>query len=118
MSATAFTTTPVITLTDNAAAKVTELIAREGDDQLALRVAVKAGGCSGMSYEMFFDAEADPEDHEVVFGTAKVRVDLASVPTSRVPPSTTRTASRTLGFTSRTPTPSAPAAAGRRSREA
>ena len=98
MSATAFTTTPVITLTDNAAAKVTELIAREGDDQLALRVAVKAGGCSGMSYEMFFDAEADPEDHEVVFGTAKVRVDLASAPTLRVPPSTTRAASRTLGF--------------------
>ena len=80
MSATAFTTTPVITLTDNAAAKVTELIAREGDDQLALRVAVKAGGCSGMSYEMFFDAEADPEDHEVVFGTVKVRVDPASAP--------------------------------------
>lgn len=78
MSTTAFTTTPVITLTDNAAAKVAELIAQEGDDQLALRVAVKAGGCSGMSYEMFFDAEAGPEDHLAVFGTVKVRVDPAS----------------------------------------
>ena len=71
-------TTPVINLTDRAAAKVAELIAQEGDDQLALRVAVKAGGCSGMSYEMFFDADTDPEDHLAIFGTAKVRVDPAS----------------------------------------
>ena len=78
MSTIQVTTTPVINLTDRAAAKVAELIAQEGDDQLALRVAVKAGGCSGMSYEMFFDAEADPEDHVAVFGTAKVRVDPAS----------------------------------------
>ncbi len=80
MSTTAFTTTPVITLTDNAAAKVAELIAQEGDDQLALRVAVKAGGCSGMSYEMFFDTDTDPEDHVAIFGTATVRVDAASAP--------------------------------------
>ena len=80
MSTTALATTPVITLTDNAAAKVAELIALEGDDQLALRVAVRAGGCSGMSYEMFFDAEADPEDHLAMFGTVKVRIDPASAP--------------------------------------
>ena len=73
-------TTPVINLTDRAAAKVAELIAQEGDDQLALRVAVKAGGCSGMSYEMFFDADTDPEDHVAIFGTATVRVDPASAP--------------------------------------
>ena len=80
MSTTALATTPVITLTDNAAAKVAELIALEGDDQLALRVAVRADGCSGMSYEMFFDAEADPEDHLAMFGTVKVRIDPASAP--------------------------------------
>lgn len=78
MSTTEVTTTPVITLTATAAAKAAELLAREGDDQLALRVAVKAGGCSGFSYEIFFDADTDPEDHEAVFGTVKVRVDPAS----------------------------------------
>jgi len=41
-------------------------------------VAVRPGGCSGFSYEMFFDAEADPEDQVAVFGTVKVRVDPAS----------------------------------------
>jgi iron-sulfur cluster assembly accessory protein len=80
MSTIEVTTTPVINLTDNAVAKVAELLAREDDDHLALRVAVKAGGCSGMSYEIFFDTATDPEDHEVVFGTVKVRVDPASAP--------------------------------------
>ena len=78
MSTTAFTPTPVITLTDTAVAELAKLIALEGDDQLALRVAVKAGGCSGMSYEMFFDSDANPEDHLAVFGTVTVRVDPAS----------------------------------------
>jgi len=78
MSTIEVTTTPVINLTDNAAAKVAELLAQEGDDQLALRVAVKAGGCSGMSYEIFFDTATSPGDHEVMFGTVKVIVDPAS----------------------------------------
>jgi len=78
MSTADVTTTPVITLTDNAAAKVAELIAQESDDLLTLRVAVRPGGCSGFSYEMFFDAESDPEDHQAVFGTVKMRVDPAS----------------------------------------
>lgn len=78
MSATEVTTTPVITLTDNAAAKAAQLLAQEGDDRLALRVAVRAGGCSGFSYEIFFDADANPDDHLAVFGTVKVRVDPAS----------------------------------------
>jgi len=71
---------PVINLTDEAAVKVAELLAQEGDDQLALRVGVKAGGCSGMSYEIFFDTDVGPEDHEVVFGTVRVRVDPVSAP--------------------------------------
>ena len=45
----------MITLTDSAAAKVQELIQAEGEPSLALRVAVKPGGCSGFQYEMYFD---------------------------------------------------------------
>jgi iron-sulfur cluster assembly protein/iron-sulfur cluster insertion protein len=52
----------VITLTDNASLKVKELIAQEGQDGLMLRVAVRPGGCSGFSYEMFFDTEKDSDD--------------------------------------------------------
>jgi iron-sulfur cluster assembly protein/iron-sulfur cluster insertion protein len=52
----------VITLTENASVKVKELLAQEGEDGLMLRVAVRPGGCSGFSYEMFFDSERDSDD--------------------------------------------------------
>ncbi|MSY05939.1 MAG: iron-sulfur cluster insertion protein ErpA, partial [Actinobacteria bacterium] len=44
-------------LTDAAASKLKELIDAEAQEGLALRVAVRPGGCSGFSYEMFFDAD-------------------------------------------------------------
>lgn len=52
----------MITLTEPASVKVKELITQEGQDGLMLRVAVRPGGCSGFSYEMFFDTETDAED--------------------------------------------------------
>ena len=51
-----------VTLSDAAATKVAELLAQEEGDELALRVAVKPGGCSGYSYEMFFDTELMADD--------------------------------------------------------
>jgi iron-sulfur cluster assembly protein/iron-sulfur cluster insertion protein len=69
----------VITLTDTAAGKVKELLAAEGADDLALRVAVRPGGCSGFSYEMFFDGDIAVDDEQAEFGDAvKVVVDAAS----------------------------------------
>ncbi|HTU39610.1 MAG TPA: iron-sulfur cluster insertion protein ErpA [Acidimicrobiales bacterium] len=68
-----------VTLSDTAAIKVAQLLAEEdaGTD-LALRVAVKPGGCSGYSYEMFFDSEVVADDVVREFGTVKVVVDAAS----------------------------------------
>lgn len=68
----------MITLTDDATTKVGELIAGEGDDNLALRVAVRPGGCSGFSYEMFFDTKRADDDLEVNFGEIRVVVDPSS----------------------------------------
>jgi len=70
----------VITLTDSAAGKVKELLAAEGADDLALRVAVRPGGCSGFSYEMFFDGDIAADDEQAEFGddAVKVVVDAAS----------------------------------------
>jgi len=69
-----------ITLTGAAAAKVASLLAQEGNDELALRVAVRPGGCSGYSYEMFFDSEFAPDDNIAEGGGVKVVVDAASAP--------------------------------------
>ena len=68
----------MITLTDNASSKVAELIAAEGDDDLALRVAVRPGGCSGLSYEMFFDSEIAADDVKADFDGVGVVVDPSS----------------------------------------
>jgi len=67
-----------VTLTDTAVAKVTDLLAQEGDDSLALRVAVRPGGCSGYSYEMFFDSQVADDDVVRTFGTVRVVVDPES----------------------------------------
>jgi iron-sulfur cluster assembly protein/iron-sulfur cluster insertion protein len=71
----------MITLTDTAAVKVRQLLTDEGAEDLALRVAVRPGGCSGFSYEMFFDGDIADDDNQVSYGDdgfVKVVVDPAS----------------------------------------
>ena len=51
----------------------------ENATELALRVAVRPGGCSGYSYEMFFDGEFASDDMVQTFGDVKVVVDPASL---------------------------------------
>jgi iron-sulfur cluster assembly protein/iron-sulfur cluster insertion protein len=70
----------VITLSDTAVAKVAELIVQEGNPQLALRVAVRPGGCSGFSYEMFFDSDVADDDVTTTVGAVRVIVDPVSAP--------------------------------------
>lgn len=71
--------TDPITLTDAAVAKVAELIEAAGvDEPLALRVAVKSGGCSGFNYDMYFDSEIAADDVTREFGEVKVVVDASS----------------------------------------
>ena len=55
-----------------------ELIEQEGNPELALRVAVRPGGCSGFSYEMFFDTDVADDDMNSAFGAVGVVVDPAS----------------------------------------
>jgi len=68
----------MITLTDKASTKVSELIKAEGEDGLALRVAVRPGGCSGFSYEMYFDTDIVEGDTKETFGDVQVVVDASS----------------------------------------
>jgi len=83
------TTTPAATdnavgvvLSDPAADKVKALLAQEGRDDLALRVAVQPGGCSGLRYQLFFDERSLDGDavQEYSDGAVKVVVDRMSVP--------------------------------------
>jgi len=67
-----------VTLSDFAASKVAQLLAQEDGEGLVLRVAVRPGGCSGYSYEMFFDTEIADDDVVRSFGDVSVAVDQTS----------------------------------------
>jgi iron-sulfur cluster assembly accessory protein len=70
----------MIQLTENAAGKVKELLAGEGRADIALRVAVQPGGCSGLRYAMYLDDQLSDKDVEQEQFGVKVVVDRMSVP--------------------------------------
>jgi iron-sulfur cluster insertion protein len=72
------TDTQMPSLTSAAATKVRELIASEGDPGLALRLAVRPGGCSGFSYEMYFDNSVDDDDIVTETDGIRLLVDPSS----------------------------------------
>ena len=69
-----------IILTDVAAAKVGNLLAQEGRDDLRLRVAVQPGGCSGLRYQLYFDEREIDGDVISAFGGVQVVTDKMSAP--------------------------------------
>src|SRR5258707_15688849 len=73
-------TTDGILLCDGAATKVKSLLEQEGREDLALRVAVQPGGCSGLRYSLFFDERSLDGDVLKEFGSVKVVTDRMSAP--------------------------------------
>ena len=71
-----------VALTDAAAVKVKALLEQEGRDDLALRIAVQPGGCSGLRYQLFFDERSLDGDTVIPYqeGSVKVVVDRMSQP--------------------------------------
>ena len=69
-----------IILTEVAADKVRSLLDAEGRDDLALRVAVQPGGCSGLRYQLFFDDRSLDGDVVKDFGGVGVVTDRMSAP--------------------------------------
>jgi iron-sulfur cluster assembly protein len=70
---------PII-LTEAAATKVRELMAREEAEDIALRIAVQPGGCSGMRYALYFDDRQLDGDVAADVQGVPVRVDKMSAP--------------------------------------
>jgi iron-sulfur cluster assembly accessory protein len=74
------TTATSVVLSDVAAAKVKSLLEQEGRTDLALRVAVQPGGCSGLRYQLFFDDRSLDGDVVTDFNGVNVVVDRMSNP--------------------------------------
>jgi iron-sulfur cluster assembly accessory protein len=73
-------TPQTVVLSDTAAVKVKNLLDQEGRDDLALRIAVQPGGCSGLRYQLFFDERTLDGDQFIDFNGVKVVVDRMSSP--------------------------------------
>lgn len=68
-----------VMLTERAASKVTELRSAEGMPNAALRIKVVGGGCSGYTYDLFFDEETGEGDLVTDSSGVRVVVDPMSL---------------------------------------
>ena len=68
----------VITLSDRAAVRIKEILSKD-EKSLGIRIAVKTGGCAGMSYVMEYAKEAKQNDEFIEDKGVKVFVDAGAV---------------------------------------
>jgi len=69
----------MVTVTETAAKRVVKLIEESGFATPYLRVSVKGGGCSGLSYELTFDTEQQPNDTLSEDKGVKILIDNKSL---------------------------------------
>jgi iron-sulfur cluster insertion protein len=68
----------MITITEQAVAKIKDIIAEENNPALKLRVFVQGGGCSGMSYGFTLDEEQAEDDWDIESNGVNVLIDSMS----------------------------------------
>jgi len=68
----------MITVTEQAVAKLQDILAEESNPALKLRVFVQGGGCSGMSYGFTLDEEQNEDDWDLEVSGVKILVDSMS----------------------------------------
>lgn len=68
----------MITITDNAVAKIRDILAEENNPSIKLRVFVQGGGCSGMQYGFTLDEVVNEDDFDLDVNGVHVLVDSMS----------------------------------------
>ena len=68
----------MITITESATTKISEILAEENNPKAKIRVFVQGGGCSGMQYGFTIDEEQNEDDFEIPAGSMSVLVDSIS----------------------------------------
>ena len=72
-------TKQIITLSDNAAERIKEIMANSEDNSIGVRIGVKSGGCAGMTYVMEYTKEVNPNDELIEDKGVKVFIDSSAV---------------------------------------
>ncbi len=70
----------IITLTESAANRIKEMMAEQKKEHAYLRVGIKGGGCTGLTYGMGFDENVQADDEQFETQGIKVVVDSESAP--------------------------------------
>ena len=69
----------VITLSDNAASRIKEILSNDETKSIGVRVGVKSGGCAGMSYIMEYAKKINPTDEIIEDKGVKVFIDPGAI---------------------------------------
>ena len=72
-------TKQIISLSDNAASRIKEIMSKAKKDLVGLRVGVKSGGCAGMSYIMEYTKEVKPNDEIIEDKGVRLFVDPGAI---------------------------------------
>ena len=72
-------TKQIITLSDNAAQRIKEIMANAKDPSIGVRIGVKSGGCAGMSYVMEYAKSSNSNDEVIEDKGIKVLIDPGAV---------------------------------------
>ena len=69
----------VITLSNSAASRIKEIMSKDKNESIGVRVGVKSGGCAGMSYIMEYAKKINPSDEVIEDKGVKVFVDPGAI---------------------------------------
>ena len=72
-------TKQIITLSDNAAQRIKEIMSNTKDPSIGVRIGVKSGGCAGMSYVMEYAKSSNLNDEVIEDKGVKVLIDPSAV---------------------------------------
>ena len=71
--------TPILSITDQASARVQEIVKGAESDVIGLRIGIKTAGCSGLQYNVEFAKEQQPFEDAIDVNGVRVLIDPAAV---------------------------------------
>ena len=69
----------IISLSNNAANRIKEIMSNAEENSIGVRIGVKSGGCAGMSYVMEYAKKIDPSDELIEDKGVKVFIDPGAI---------------------------------------
>ena len=71
--------TPILSITDQASARVQEIVKGAERDVIGLRIGIKTAGCSGLQYNVEFAKEQQPFEDAIDVNGVRILIDPAAV---------------------------------------